>query len=290
VTEQGPPLPDSLDAENPYAPPHYSPAADSVAGLPFTVQDVFQWSWTIFSERMSTCLSIFWAVAGIRLIASFGLSAIQNSLAAGVRDEYAYKILWILSSFATYVLLFWVEIGLTLAMIKIARGELVSFEDIFSGGHFLLTLILAWIVRTVLLAIPILVAVGIIIGGIVLMENQSGVAAFLLYLFVSGIAGVIFILMAARLSIFYYLVIDRNAGVFESLIESWRMCRNQVATVTLVYAVEFAVVVAGILALCVGLVFAAPLMILIDTVMYLAILTGASSGATKPRFSIDEEA
>jgi hypothetical protein len=60
--------------------------------------------------------------------------------------------------------------------------------------------------------------------------------------------------------------------------------------VTLVYAVEFAVVVAGILALCVGLVFAAPLMILIDTVMYLAILTGATSGATKPRFSTDEEA
>jgi hypothetical protein len=289
VTEQGPPLPDSLDAENPYAPPRYSPAADSVAGLPFTVQDIFQWSWTIFSERMSTCLSIFWAVAGIRLIASFGLSVFQNSLAANVRDEYVYKLLWILALFATYVLLFWVEIGLTLAMIKIARGEIVSFEDIFSGGHFLLTVILAWIVRTVLFAIPILVAVGVIAGGIYLMENQSGVAAFLLFLFVSGIAGVIFIIMAARLSIFYYLVIDRNAGVFESLIESWRMCRNQVATVTLVYAVEFAVVVAGILALCVGLVFAAPLMILIDAVMYLAILTGATSGATKPRFSIDEQ-
>jgi hypothetical protein len=288
VTEPRPPLAESPDADNPYAPPHYSPAADSVAGLPFTVQDVFQWSWTIFSKQMSTCLSIFWAVVGIRLIASFGLVAMRDSLAAGMRDEYAYKILLFLSYFGTYVLLFWVEIGLTLAMIKIARGELVSFEDIFSGGQFLLTVILAWIVRTVLLAIPILVAVGVIIGGIVLMENQSGVAAFLLYLFVSGIAGVIFIIMAARLSIFYYLVIDRNAGVFESLIESWRMCRNQVATVTLIYAVEFAVVVAGFLALCVGLVFAAPLMILIDAVMYLAILTGATSGATKPSFSIDE--
>jgi uncharacterized membrane protein len=92
------------------------------------------------------------------------------------------------------------------------------------------------------------------------------------------------------LSLYYYLVIDRGAGVFESLQESWRLCRNQVGTITLVYCVEFAVFLAGLLAVCVGLVFAGPLINLIDTVLYLAIVTATRSGVNKPRFVWDEDA
>ena len=54
-------------------------------------------------------------------------------------------------------------------------------------------------------------------------------------------------------------MIDHGAGVFDSLVDSWRLCRNQVGTITLVYCVEFAVFLAGFLALCVGLIFAFPL-------------------------------
>ena len=95
--------------------------------------------------------------------------------------------------------------------------------------------------------------------------------------------------MAARLSLYYYLVIDHGAGVFDSLIESWRLCRNQVGTITLVYCVEFAVFIAGVLAFCVGLVLAVPLINLIDAVLYLAIVTGRRQATSKPRFSWDEE-
>ena len=179
---------------------------------------------------------------------------------------------------------------MTLATLKIARGEPVLFEEVFGGGYSLLTVILAWMVHKIVIALPIAVAVGVIIGGILLMENQSGVGAFLLFLVVSGLAGLLFIFVAARLSLYYYLVIDQGAGVFGSLVQSWRLCRNQVGTITLVYCVEFAVLIAGFLAFCVGLVLAVPLINMIDTVLYLAIASRATAGAVKPRFSSDEDA
>jgi hypothetical protein len=281
--------PKSQDSVNPYAPPQSDQAPALLAGVPFNVNDVFNWSWSIFTERMGTCLSIFWGVIGLALAVSIVLKAVQDSLTAGVRDEYLYKVLYILSMFAGNVIQAWLGIGLTLALLKIGRRQPVSFEDVFSGGSFLLTALLAWVVHKVVLAVPIMIAVGVIVGGILLLENQSGVAAFLLFLVVSGLAGLVFIFLAARLSMYYYLVIDCDAGVFESLYESWRLCRNHVGTITLVYAVEFAVVLAGVLAFCVGLVFAAPLISLIDTVTYLALVTAATSGGNKPPFLWEDE-
>ena len=281
--------PDDHDFVNPYAPPHAAEPTSRVAGMPFTVNDVFNWSWSIFTQRMRNCLSIFLGVFGLNFLLGIMLNVTLDSLEATVRDENLYKLLYILALFATTVCQYWLNIGMTLAMIKIAHDEPVSFEDVFTGGRFVLTVILASIVHKILIGVPIAIAVGIIIGGVVMMENQSGVAAFLLFLIVSGLAGLVFIYLATRLSIYYYLVIDRDAGVFDSLQESWRLCRNQVGTITLVYAVMLAVLIAGFLAFCVGLIFAAPLISLMDTVLYLAIVTRATSSIAKPRFVWDDE-
>lgn len=283
-------LPQTQDGENPYAPPQSTQSPSRFAGMPFTVNDVFNWSWSIFTGRMGTCLSIVWGVFAMNIMVGITLNVVQDALEAGVRDENAYKLLLAMAYFFAYVFQFWLGIGMTLATLKIARGEPLSFEEVFGGGHFLLTVILAWIVHKILIALPIAAAVGVIFGGILLMENLTGVGVFLLFLVVSGLAGLIFIFVATRLSLYYYLVIDHGAGVLDSLVESWRLCRNQVGTITLVYCVEFAVFIAGVLAFCVGLVLAVPLINLIDTVLYLAIVTGATSGAVKPRFSWDEEA
>jgi hypothetical protein len=282
-------LPEDRDSDNPYAPPQSSPTPALATGLPFTVNDVFQWSWAIFTGRTRECLSIFWGVIGIILVVSIFLNLMQESMAAGVRDPNTFKILYILTLFASVVMQGWLSIGMTLSILKIARGERVTFEDVFRGGRFLLTSLLAWVVHKVLIAVPIVVATGIIVGGIVLMENQSGVAAFLLFLVVSSLAGLVFIVIAARLSMYYYLVIDRDAGVLDSLLQSWRLCRDQVGTITLVYFVQFAVFLAGLLACVLGLIFAYPLISLLEAVTYLALLGGATSGEKTPRFALEEE-
>jgi hypothetical protein len=282
-------LPEDRDSDNPYAPPQSAPAPGIAAGMPFTVNDVFRWSWMIFAARTRVCLSMFWGCLGISFGTSVILKLVHDGLIDVVRDENTFKFLYILSLFAAQVLQFWLAIGMTLTMLKIARGLPVAFEDLFSGGRFVLTTILAWIVHKVVIAVPVLVATGVIVGGIFMMENQSGVAAFLLFLFVSGLAGLVFIYLAARVSMYFYLVIDRDAGVLDSLLLSWRLCQNQVGTITLVYFVQFAVLLTGFLAFCVGLIFALPLIPLLEAVTYLALTGGATSGEKEPRFVWEED-
>ena len=45
-------------------------AARDPAGMPFTVADVFNWSWAIFKERMGQCMVIFWGAFRVSIWAS----------------------------------------------------------------------------------------------------------------------------------------------------------------------------------------------------------------------------
>ncbi len=81
------------------------------------------WSWAIFTERMRACLSIFWGVIGINLAFSILSNLVQESLAAGVRDPIVFKVLYILTLFASIVVQGWLGIGMTMALLKIARDE-----------------------------------------------------------------------------------------------------------------------------------------------------------------------
>ena len=75
----------------------------------------------------------------------------------------------------------------------------------------------------------------------------------MVFLVASTLAAVFFIYFSSRLLMNYYLIIDRDAGVFDSLFHSWELCRDKVGTIILVMFVQFAIVLAGFLAFCVGI-------------------------------------
>jgi uncharacterized membrane protein len=108
------------------------------------------------------------------------------------------------------------------------------------------------------------------------LQNQSAAAAGI---FVACTAFMIFSVfyLIARMWQFYFLIIDRDAGVFESIQLSWRITRGRAGTIFLVYIMQLALTVFGFLALCVGLIFTVPLSYMLLTVTYLAML-----GPTKP--------
>ncbi len=76
--------------------------------------------------------------------------------------------------------------------------------------------------------------------------------------------------LAARLMQFYFLVIDRDAGVIESIGLAWQITHGRGGTIIVVYLMQCVLYVGGLLAFCVGLVFTIPLSSLLMVVTYLA--------------------
>ncbi len=89
-----------------------------------------------------------------------------------------------------------------------------------------------------------------------------------------GLGSVLVLVVLARLGQFGYLILDRNAGVLESLRDSWRLTRGRVTTVLLMYLAHVAINLAGGLAFCVGLFFTVPLTSLLLATTYDALSEG----------------
>jgi hypothetical protein len=284
--------PDDPDTDNPYAPPRSTYVPESLpelgTGMQFTVNDIFNWSLAIFKERMGLCLAMYWGSQGIIVAISLGMSMLLQVVTAVVRDRTMFTLSYILIQFFGIVIQVWLGIGQARAYLKIARGEPVAFEEIFQGGRYLLTTILASIIFILILLAPIMIAVVASTAGMVALGNQSvgGIAVFLV---TSTLAGIFFIYVSSRLVVYYYLIIDRNAGVFDSLRQSWRLCRNSVFTIVLVFVVQFAIILAGFLALCVGAIFAIPLAGLLLPVTYLALTGTTAAPPGKPEFIWEED-
>jgi hypothetical protein len=286
--------PSDRDHDNPYAPPQSAVRPQgtdwSSTFVPFTVSDVFDRSWSIFRTRIWACLWVVWGTFGFNLAISLTMNVLLENLVNITRDPTIYRLLYILTMFGAAVLQAWIVwIGQTIAVLKIARGEPVAFEDLFEGGRFVLTTILATIVFAAVIAVPILIAVGVITAGLLLMPDQSTVAAVILFVVASIPAGVLIVLLTVRMCMFAYMVIDRGAGVFESFRQSWECTRNQTSTITLVFCVQLAVVLAGLLAFCVGLIFAIPLAKLLIPVTYLFLTGTGAPRSNQPEFEWERD-
>jgi uncharacterized membrane protein len=69
---------------------------------------------------------------------------------------------------------------------------------------------------------------------------------------------------------FSNLILDRGARVIESIQLSWQLTRRRAGTIILVYCMHLILVIGGLLALCVGVIFTLPLGSLMQVVTFLA--------------------
>jgi uncharacterized membrane protein len=113
-----------------------------------------------------------------------------------------------------------------------------------------------------------------------LMLQNQGSAGVIVLVLGAPFVGVMLLYLCARIFQFYYLVIDRNAGVLDSIRLSWELTRGRAGTIILVYLLQIALGIAGFLALCVGAIFTLPLSSLLLVVTYLA-LAGIAKPAPK---------
>jgi hypothetical protein len=267
--------PDDLDLDNPYAPPRSTllpeAAPQEFGGIPFTVSDVFHWSWAIFKERPWMCLALFWAEIAINWALAICLTMLEERVMAARPDRSTYFLITIVDRLIAIVLQAWLGIGMNRGLIKIARHEPVSFDILFSGGRSVVRVILAAIVVGVIIFLPTAVVAAALFP--IVAAARGVVSATILLLFLAcGVFSVgLMLYLTARLMQFYYLVIDRHAGILESIQWSWQLTRGRASTIILVYLLQICVALAGLLACCIGVIVAWPVSSMLVVVTYLAL-------------------
>lgn len=99
-----------------------------------------------------------------------------------------------------------------------------------------------------------------------------GIGASLLFAIMVGIGMLLLIVpgvyLISRYGLYIYAIVDKKCGVIESFQYSSRITTNNRMNMVLVMLISLAAVVLGCLALCVGLLFAYPVILLAWTVAY----------------------
>ncbi len=264
------------DLTNPYSAPEAEIGPGQYAGYglsptPFTVGDVLSRSWQIFKPQMWKCIGVVVFLIVLNFAGQMLLNLVPVLVPRDVDPRVGsavFFIMWI----GVMLLQIWLGIGQALFMLRVARGQDSSFNDVFQGGRWILPVIGASLVFGLaiggviaLCMIPALITMAAL-GG-----NQG--AALVVFGVCALIAVVVLIVVTLRLSQFYYLIIDRGAGVMESLRLSVEVTRGNAGNLLVLGFMTWIINIAGALACLVGLFFTMPFTVLLFPVAYLA-LTG----------------
>ncbi len=262
------------DQSNPYAPPQTEYPEQRFRHLgarhKFSVEDIAAWSWSLYKARFTHCLGAFWGVIAINWICQIAIVVVDGGIAA-LRDQTLSRLSQFASIFVSVVVTVWLTIGQNLAFLKIARGEGVSLEDIFSGGRLILTAILSGIIVVAILAAPMLALEELVVILLEMIVDGPSLAGVLGILAGCAACAMAMVYLFVRLGLFLFVVLDQNSGVFASLATTWRLGRRRVATVFLVYLLWVTIFLAGGLMCCVGWVFTLPFCSLLLAVTYHAL-------------------
>lgn len=257
-TDSPPQMPSSDEAEfNPYAPPKTVASREEPLGQlgnhPFDIMKCLSIGWAITKANLGNLLLFFLVFIGISIAIAvpfeIAIAAVGGDFMSdeAVIQGGALGILTIVSTIAQQAVSFFLGLGVIRYLLNHVRRSNPAISDLFSGGpHFLNALgayilyVLAVMVGLVLLIIP-----GIYIM-IRLAPNQM-------------------------------LVIDQKMGPIEALKASWAITEGNVMNLIGLGLMCLLVVLGGLLALVVGLIWAIPTTYLAWTVAYHTMAYGEAS-------------
>ena len=275
--------------ERPDAP---TPALEGL-GLASTIDPglLLRRAWKIFSASWPACLVLYWGAAAAWWLLTNLLVLFLASLNLSIGDPTATPFLEFVRFLGIFLIPAWLWIGRGIAVLKIARGQTATPRDLFNGGPYLLTTLLAVVIFLTITAVPCALVYGLAealdaLGGgdslvvsvrrlfpdatpVIVADYESRLLVLLAILVgVTAFFYAAYFAVRVRLRPFPLLVIDRDAGVLESLRTSMELTRGRVASLFLVHLAQFSINVAGLLLGCVGLLVSLPLTSLISAVTY----------------------
>jgi hypothetical protein len=226
------------------------------------VGDVLGRAWEIYTEQFGMCFGL----VCVALLINLGFSSL-----AGV-----FPLVGLIASILFSV---WIYIGVAVGLLQVSRGQATSLDVIFKGGPYFGRILLASILY------------GLMIQGIFLILFAPGLAVVLLamrgaeipVIAVSAVAlGLLptipALIVALTYSQFYYLIVDRDVGIFESFALSRQVTAGNRLSLLAVWGMVALINLLGALACCVGLLFTVPLAALVNVVVYLAMTGQPTAG------------
>jgi len=250
-----------MSSENPYAPPSFSGLAytsGAVAGnleirnVKADINDILSYSIKVWKENLGILVCATLVVIGISFAFAF-ISAIVEAMLKGGFQAQPTELSVIFSlvfSLVSNVANIFISIGNFRLILALLRGQPASLGMLFGGGERLLPTI----------------GVSILLG--------LAVGAGLVLLVIPGIIVILFYWPATS------LVIDRKTPVMQSFSLAREITKGNELTTFLMGLLAMGIVLIGVLALCVGLVFAQPLAAMLFACGYLIM-----SGQLDPKAS-----
>jgi hypothetical protein len=215
--------------------------------------DVFSRTWTIFKPNWGMCLIVLVLVFLMNFAANFigGIIPFVGGLMAAIFNV-------------------WIGVGQAIFFLKTVRGQQAELSDLFTGWPYFVRVFFAGLlVGLIIFGIAVVCVLPLALIGAAISEEAAAAL---------GIAGGIIALPIAiyvllGLSQYYYLIIDRNLGITESLSTSRVLMDGNKVTLLVINLLCFLIAIVAILPCGLGLLVVGPYFALMYPMIYL-IVTG----------------
>jgi uncharacterized membrane protein len=211
---------------------------DGIQNQRVDVGMVINRAFNLWKQHLGLLVLVVVVISVINWAISFPVTIVRGGLEAGGEQELG-AIVAFCGQIVVNLVQLYLGIGLTVIALKLARGQRAEFSELFSGARRFL---------------PVL-------GASIL----AGFALFFGFLLLI-VPGVILCLMFWP---FYYLIVDEKTSVVDSFSNAYTVTRGNLGTTFVLWLASVGIILLGLLALCVGVLFAAPLVSMIWAVAYL---------------------
>ncbi len=264
---------------NPYASPTNVQRDPAFTGGPVGHQvvdigEVFRHALEVWKNNLGLLVGTTFIVFLLTLIGNWISQGVQFAMIVNNQRELNifFAVLFAILNFGWQTFL---GIGQAQIALKLARNQAAELAELFGGAPRLLAVLGFLLLLGLIIYLPLLGMAGIsaMIGG------DAGGAMVLVSI-------AVWVLLIIPVLLFfwptYYLIVDGRSSVLESFGTAMRISEGNKLTIFLVMLASLGIMLLGFLALCIGLLFAAPLVSLLWATAYL-LMSGQAPALTRER-------
>lgn len=217
-------------------------------------------AWFVFKRDLGICVLAAFIVGVVNMIFQIPFNICQSVLQARPNDEeLQIMVFGIMGVFwlVGMVVQLWLGLGVIKFYLRVVRSsEKPDIADLFRGSG-----LLSAILATIVLVIGMVMLVAVCIGPALITPFWLILGAPLL------IVGYVYVMLTT--SQYMYLIVDRRLPAFDALSTSATITQGNRLMIFVLGLVGGGIMLLGVLACCVGVLFAIPLVGLVGTVAYL---------------------